>query len=63
MIGAYYKLVTLPDEVRATYKIRSKARLDCISFSDMVAGSYKGLTNFVNRKGQMFFSKHLAGTL
>ena len=57
MIGAYYKLVTLPDEVRATYKIRSKARLDCISFSDMVAGSYKGLTNFVNRKGQMFFFK------
>jgi hypothetical protein len=60
MIGAYYKLATLPDEVRAANKIRSKARLDCISFTDMVAGSYKGLTNFVNdksHKGQLFFYK------
>jgi hypothetical protein len=57
MIGAYYKLATLPDEVRAANKIRSKARLDCISFTDMVAGNYKGLTNFVNHKGQLFFYK------
>jgi hypothetical protein len=57
MIGAYYKLALLPDEVRAANKIRSKARLDCICFADMVAGSYKGLTNFVNHKGQLFFYK------
>jgi hypothetical protein len=59
MIGAYYKLASLPDEVRAANKIRSKARLDCISFTDMVAGNYKGLTNFVNQKGQLFFYKTL----
>ena len=57
MIGAYYKLAILPDEVRAANKIRSKARLDCISFTDRVAGGYKGLTNFVNSKGQLFFYK------
>lgn len=57
MIGAYFKLATLTDEVRAANKIRSKARLDCISFADMVAGNYKGLTNFVNHKGQLFFYK------
>lgn len=57
MIGAYYKLATLPDEVRAANKIRSKARLDCLFFTDMVAGNYKGLTNFVNHKGQLFFYK------
>ena len=57
MIRAYYKLAILPDEVKATNKIRSKARLDCILFSDMVAGGYKGLTNFVNSKGQLFFYK------
>jgi len=57
MIAAYYRLVILPDEVRAANKIKSKARLDCISFADMVAGSYKGLINFVNHKGWLFFYK------
>tara|TARA_R110000850_G_C9980203_1_gene465927 strand:- start:2480 stop:3022 length:543 start_codon:yes stop_codon:yes gene_type:complete len=57
MIGAYYKLATLPEEVRAANKIRSKKRLDCICFTDMVAGGYKGLTNFVNSKEQLFFYK------
>jgi hypothetical protein len=57
MIGAYYKLATLPDEVRAANKIRSKARLDCIVFTDKAAGGYKGLTNFVNHRGQLFFYK------
>lgn len=60
MIGAYFKLATLPDDVRAANKIRSKARLDCTSFTDMVAGGYKGLTFFVNdkrHKGQLFFYK------
>jgi len=57
MIGAYYKLAILPDEVMAANKIRSKARLDCICFTDMMAGGYKGLTNFVNNKRQLFFYK------
>ncbi|MCZ2101283.1 MAG: hypothetical protein LC107_07080 [Chitinophagales bacterium] len=53
MIAGYYKLVALTDEVKAQNKIKSKARLDCISF----AGTYKGLTNFVNKQGQLFFYK------
>lgn len=57
MIVTYYKLATLPDEVRAANKIRSKARLDCVCFTDIVTGGYKGLTNFVNNKGQIFFYK------
>lgn len=57
MIAAYYKLALLPDEVRTANKIRSKARLDCIAFTDLVAGGYKGLTNFVNSKGQLFLYK------
>ncbi len=57
MIGACFKLVTLSDEVRAANKIRSKDRLDCILFTDHVAGTYKGLTNFVNQKRQLFFYK------
>lgn len=60
MIGSYYKLAIFSDEVRAANKIKSKARLDCISFSDRVAGGYKGLTFFVNQKrfkGQLFFYK------
>lgn len=55
MIPAYYKLVMLPDEIRANNKIKSKARLDCIAFTDLVTGGYKGLTKFVNFKGQMYF--------
>jgi len=57
MLTAYFKLVQLPDEIRAANKIRSKTRLDCVSHADMVPGGYKGLTNFVNSKGQLFFYK------
>lgn len=57
MIGAYYKVVTLSDKVKTANKIRSKARLDCIAYTDNVKGGYKGLTNFVNFKGQLFFYK------
>ena len=55
MIGAYYKLVKLPDEVKAANKIKSKDRLDCTTYTDLVAGGYKGLTYFVNSSGQLFF--------
>ncbi len=55
MIGTYYKLGSLPDEVRASNKIKSKARLDCIAYTDL--NNYKGLTIFVNGKGQLFFYK------
>ena len=57
MIGAYYNLIALPDEVRAINKIRSKARLDCVAYTDKVPGGYKGLTFFVNHKGQLYFYK------
>lgn len=57
MIPVYYKLALLPEEIRTANKIRSKARLDCIAFSDQIIGGYKGLTNFVNTKGQLFFYK------
>ena len=57
MIVTYYKLALLPEEVRANHKIRSKARLDCIAFSDLVPDGYKGLTFFVNCKEQLFFYK------
>lgn len=59
MIGAYYKLATLTEEVRAANKIRSKKRLDCICFTDKVSDGYKGLINFVNSKEQLFFYKTL----
>ncbi|WP_431158029.1 hypothetical protein [Winogradskyella poriferorum] len=54
---AYYKLAILPDELKVANKIRSKARLDCISFTDQTEDGYNGLTNFVNHKGQLFFYK------
>jgi len=55
MIAALYTLRQLPDEVKAQNGIRSKARLDCVSYSDQWPGGYKALTNFVNSKGQLFF--------
>lgn len=60
MTGAYYKMVVLTDEVRNINKIRSKARLDCVSYADNVSTGYKGLTKFVNSKGQLFFYKTAA---
>ncbi len=57
MIKAYYELVQFPDEIKELNKIRSKARFDCISYSDDVSGGYQGLTNFVNNKGQLIFYK------
>ncbi len=53
MIAGYYKLEALPYEIKTQNKIKSKARLDCIAY----AGNYKGLTNFVNKQGQLFFYK------
>lgn len=53
MIVGYYKMVVLPDEVKSQNKIKSQSRLDCVAY----AGEYKGLTNFVNAKGQLFFYK------
>jgi hypothetical protein len=55
MIAAIYNLAQLSDEVKAKNGIRSKARLDCVTYSDQMPGGYKALTNFVNSKGQLFF--------
>jgi hypothetical protein len=57
MLSAYYKLAILHDEVKELNKIRSKSRLDCIAFTDLLPDGYKGLTNFVNDKGQLYFYK------
>ncbi len=53
MIKAYFKLVSLPATIKAANNIRSKARLDCVLFF----GNYQGLTNFINKQGQLFFYK------
>lgn len=57
MLKAYYRFIVLPDEVRILNKIKSESRLDCICFTDKVTGNYKGLTYFVNSKGQFFLYK------
>lgn len=57
MITGLYKLISLPDDVKAAHKIRSKARLDCISYTEQAEQKYEGLTKFVNAKGQLFFFK------
>lgn len=57
MIRALYKLATLSDEVRAINKIRSKVRLDCVGHAQSQQETYKGLINFINSKGQLFFYK------
>lgn len=57
MIAVYFKLSQLPQNVRELNKIRSKGRLDCISLLDMLPDGYKGLMNFINSKGQLYFYK------
>jgi len=60
MFDALFKFMVLPDEVKTANKIKSKDRLDCVSFTDNVAGGYKGLNCFINdkrHKGQLFFYK------
>ena len=57
MLVAYYKMAVLSDDVKALNKIRSKARLDCIAYTNLLSENYKGLTYFVNAKNQLFFYK------
>ncbi len=57
MIAVYFKLSQLPEHVRVLNKIRSKSRLDCVSYLDMLPDGYKGLMNFINAKGQLFYYK------
>jgi hypothetical protein len=53
MITAFYKLVSLSDELRLKNNIKSDNRLDCVQFS----GEYEGLNSFINKKGMMYFFK------
>jgi len=53
MIRAYFKIRSLDAQTKEKHNIKSKDRLDCVS----CAGEYKGLTNFVNKKGQLYFYK------
>ena len=48
---AYFKFERLPDKVREYHKIKSKSRLDCTYHYN--PSNYKGLTDFVNKKGQL----------
>ena len=57
MIENYFRLSTLSEEIKTLNKIRSKARLDCTYYSNLGENNYKGLTEFVNKKGQLFFYK------
>lgn len=57
MLTGYYRFISLSDEIKAAHKIRSKARLDCVSYTNLVGAKYEGLTKFVNAKGQLFFFK------
>ncbi len=55
MIKGYFKLVQLPNEVKAQNGIKVGAiiqRNDCIEY----AGNYKGLEPFINAKGQMYLN-------
>lgn len=55
MIPVYFRFESLTDELRAANKIKSKARLDCIGYTDYLPGGYSGLINFVNAKGMLYF--------
>jgi hypothetical protein len=55
MIEGYYKLIALPEEVKAQNGIKVGAivpRFDCTEIS----GNYRGLEAFTNHKGQMYFN-------
>lgn len=49
---AYFKFERLSDKVKEHYKIKSKSRIDCTYYYNPT--QYKGLTDFVNKKGQLF---------
>jgi len=51
----YYKFLDLPAEPRQRFNIKSPNRLDCISANN--PQDYKGLTFFVNGKGQLYLYK------
>lgn len=56
LIDSYYKIVLLPDEVKAQNKIKVGAkipRFDCIKKN----GNYNSLQPFVSIKGQLYFYK------
>lgn len=50
----YLKLAVLPDGIKANWT-KSKTRLDCVKHYNL--DNYKGLSFFVNPKGQLFFFK------
>ena len=49
----YYKFSKLPKVVKKLNKIRSEKRIDCTHHFNPI--KYNGLTNFVNKKRQIFF--------
>ena len=53
-MGAYYKLVQLPDEIRSANKIKSKARL----FYDLQRGMNPRSANKSRSKARLFYDLH-----
>ncbi|SNS53058.1 hypothetical protein SAMN05421640_0541 [Ekhidna lutea] len=53
---SYFNFVELPEEVKQAYKIRSKNRLDCISYFSPDE-TLRGYTFFVNFKGMLYMNK------
>ena len=53
---SYFELSELPGEIKQLHRIRSGNRLDCVNFYSP-DNNLRGLTFFVNFKGQLYFSK------
>ncbi len=52
----YLKLIDLPQQARDSFNIKSLQRLDCVS-ACIPNADMRGLTFFINGKGQLYFYK------
>ena len=52
-LTAYYQLEKLPEDIKTQFNIKSKARLDCVAFCDLL--NEQPLNQFVSKKQQMYF--------
>ena len=57
----YFKFHNLPQVARDKFNIKSPNRLDCVSIYN--PDDYKGLTFFVNNKGQMYLYRTLTSAI
>ena len=52
----YYRFIALPEEAKKAHNIKSKMRLDCISYTND-AENHRGLSCLFNHKKQFFLYK------